>query len=1171
MTQQTPIIGVLKSTALAVAIASISHSTQATQAWSYTYNTLGLIESVDGPRTDVVDLTTYTYSEGGDLTAITNALGQVVQLKDIDGNGRPHTLVDANGITTTLNYHPRGWLTAVSILDPSDPSGSGAHSTTTYDYNANGDLISITAPNGTVVYYHYDSAQRLVGISNNGGERIDYVLDNAGNRLSETITDNASTLRYSATQAYDELSRVMDIIGAEGQTTHIDYDVNDNPIVETNPRSHSTQHSVDPLDRLTHSTDPEGGTTAFGYDHQDRLTTVTDANGNTTSYSYDAFDNITQIDSPDTGITTLTYDDAGNAITRTDARGVSATYTYDALNRITGVRYSTEANGLSDEDITYHYDDPATDHYGIGRLTHRSDSSGTTHYRYDHRGNLIEKHVTLTGALDTDITTYSYNTADQLVAYRDPNGHRIAYQYDHLGRVSGITHDDNGQSVTLVSDIHYAPFGPATHLTYGNGIVTTFTYNRDYRLTQLQANGRDATPLQDVQFSYDPSGNIIQKASETLGYDPLDRLSLATGDYGHLDYQYDPVGNRLQLSNTLNPQSATPLRTQTDYGYLLGSNQLADTTTGSTVHPYTLDEVGNTLTDTAKGLGFSYNAQNRPVSVTTPTGTVTYRYNALGQRTEKTLNGATTTYHYNETGQLIAEQSPAGQVSYIYLGGQPIAQLRVADASGAASTDTTTNTATNVATSSTTDTLTLISLASEDGWVSESQPDGSGNYRYHSGHAFWGIMVGDDNNDRQYRSILGFDLTALPAGATITDAQVVLKRRYNSSYGAVTDLGAITLDLAVGHFGAEPALRTDDFFAPATHAHVGDFSDSGTTSPASLNASGLSALNEAHANGNAHIQLRLQQPAHPGGNLSGDRLIYYSANEVDPALQPQLVISYTTEALEPEPQPSVSGVYYYHNDQLGTPQILTDHNQEVSWAASYTPFGKAALTTAVVENNLRFAGQYFDSETKLHYNWHRYYDPSTGRYTTSDPLGLYDGPNTYGYGQQNPLGYADPTGLVSNPNNELSFGDGPHQTTLPASSSSALFRAQNCPRIARPHKVVRALSNFRSINGQFGPNKFKITKKGMKHVLERHHPRYWDGSVKKDQSFFKKNVSVEMITSQIKTIMRQNRDSLIRNGHLPMFQVRGNINGQEYVLGFKRGEVRQFFPAKNQCGCDPLK
>ena len=59
-----------------------------------------------------------------------------------------------------------------------------------------------------------------------------------------------------------------------------------------------------------------------------------------------------------------------------------------------------------------------------------------------------------------------------------------------------------------------------------------------------------------------------------------------------------------------------------------------------------------------------------------------------------------------------------------------------------------------------------------------------------------------------------------------------------------------------------------------------------------------------------------------------------------------------------------------------------------------------------------FAGQYFDSETQLHYNYFRYYDPQTGRYTTSDPIGLAGGINTYGYGLQNPMKYTDRFGLA---------------------------------------------------------------------------------------------------------------------------------------------------------------
>jgi RHS repeat-associated protein len=106
------------------------------------------------------------------------------------------------------------------------------------------------------------------------------------------------------------------------------------------------------------------------------------------------------------------------------------------------------------------------------------------------------------------------------------------------------------------------------------------------------------------------------------------------------------------------------------------------------------------------------------------------------------------------------------------------------------------------------------------------------------------------------------------------------------------------------------------------------------------------------------------------------------------------------------------GIYYYHNDHLGTPQRLTDATGTVAWAADYLPFGGVDITVETVENNLRFAGQYYDEETGLHYNYHRYYDPATGRYLTADPIGLNGGINLFAYVSNNPVNFIDPWGLM---------------------------------------------------------------------------------------------------------------------------------------------------------------
>ncbi|SEB19056.1 RHS repeat-associated core domain-containing protein, partial [Marinobacterium iners] len=103
-----------------------------------------------------------------------------------------------------------------------------------------------------------------------------------------------------------------------------------------------------------------------------------------------------------------------------------------------------------------------------------------------------------------------------------------------------------------------------------------------------------------------------------------------------------------------------------------------------------------------------------------------------------------------------------------------------------------------------------------------------------------------------------------------------------------------------------------------------------------------------------------------------------------------------------------------HTDHLNTPQVVSDNQGTVVWRADYDAFGQASIAPgSILTFNLRFPGQYFDSETGLHYNYYRDYDPSTGRYLQSDPIGLRGGLNTYVYVNSNPVMYIDPLGLTA--------------------------------------------------------------------------------------------------------------------------------------------------------------
>lgn len=110
-------------------------------------------------------------------------------------------------------------------------------------------------------------------------------------------------------------------------------------------------------------------------------------------------------------------------------------------------------------------------------------------------------------------------------------------------------------------------------------------------------------------------------------------------------------------------------------------------------------------------------------------------------------------------------------------------------------------------------------------------------------------------------------------------------------------------------------------------------------------------------------------------------------------------------------------VVYLHADHQGTPRLATNSAGTVVWRWVGSAFGDVSPNEdpdndgGLTVVNLRYEGQYFDSETGFHYNWNRYYDPRTGRYISSDPIGLAGGLNSYAYVNNNPLRFTDPSGL----------------------------------------------------------------------------------------------------------------------------------------------------------------
>jgi RHS repeat-associated protein len=666
--------------------------------WTYTYCTavngtqcpiVGLLLTVQGPRTDLTQTTTLSYyltssatscgtpgaacHQAGDLYRIKDALGHLTTYTSYDAAGRVTRITDANGVNTDMTYTPRGWL-ATRIVG-GEP--------TTFGYDPMGDVTSIKDPSGITTTFTYDAAHRLTDITDAQGNVIHYTLDAAGNKTSEQIRTVTGTVVRSLSRSYNSLGQITTIIDGLSHTVFNgsysnSYDANGNLVHSADALGFQHQRSFDALNRLNstianyNGTDPatKNTQTAFDRDALDRLDGVADPSGLNTLTTYDGLSNPTALQSPDTGTSTDTYDAAGNRLTHTDAKGIISTSTYDALSRRLTTSYAdTTLN------VTYTYDEAnavtgCTSSKPIGRLTRVVESGVTTAYCYDSRGNILQKQQV--AASQTDTTTYTYTVADRLSSIRTPDLTVISYAYNTDGLASSVKVTPSGATSappTVVSAITWLPFGPISSYKLGNGQTVTRTYDANYRLTDL------TSPALNLHFARDAMGDIValgnasgaNPATETYSYDPLYRLTRITDNGTALEtVTYNPTGDRLT-------KTAPGLATGT-YLYTTGTHQLASIGNAAQSN----DANGNTTGSLIGGntYGFAYNGRNRLTLVQLNALTVAnYTYNVLGERTGKVASfpqSVSERYAYNESDQLIGEYGTTNR-DYIWLGDLPVA------------------------------------------------------------------------------------------------------------------------------------------------------------------------------------------------------------------------------------------------------------------------------------------------------------------------------------------------------------------------------------------------------------------------------------------------------------------------------------------------------------------
>jgi len=645
---------------------------------------VGLVVSVNGPRTDVSDVTTYTYYPSddascaaspttcphrkGDLWMVQDAVGNITETLKYDGAGRVLSVMAANGVITDFEYHPRGWLAARKVRG-TDNASDADDQITRIEYYPTGLVQKTTLPDGTYTAYTYDAAHRLTDLTDGEGNTIHYTLDNAGNRTKEETKGATGTVLRTLSRVYNQLGQLQTYKDAYSHGTGYAYDANGNTDTVTDALSRITDNDYDPLNHLSKTIKDVGGlnvTTKFKYDAQDHLTEVIDPKNLSTKYGYNGLGDLLQLDSPDTGITGYTYDSAGNRKTETDARNVTAVYGYDALNRITSITHPD-----SSLNVGYSYDTapstcPSGETFAAGRLSQLTDSSGHTQYCYDRFGQLARKVQVTNGQAFT--VRYGYTKAGQLSSVTYPDGTVADYVRDGQGRTTevGVTRSGNPRQVLLTA-ANYYPFGPVAEWAFGNGRLFQRTLNQNYQPGIVQDQSIGGLSL---GYEFDAVGNLVKLRNgnqnepplRRYAYDALNRLTESRA--GSTDtlleaYSYDATGNRLSTTDN----GATKAHT-----IATSNHRLMDV--GGEARSY--DNAGNTLS--IGNSGFAYNEAGRMSQAANGSATATYAYNGMGERVRRTVGSAGTIAVYDEAGRWLGEYGSTGDVQQqvIWLDNLPV-------------------------------------------------------------------------------------------------------------------------------------------------------------------------------------------------------------------------------------------------------------------------------------------------------------------------------------------------------------------------------------------------------------------------------------------------------------------------------------------------------------------
>jgi RHS repeat-associated protein len=931
---------------------------------------------------------TWLYDTSGRVTSSEHANG--VDSHTFSYDNTAHTVTVTNPLTKQTKYHfttdARGLhrLSQVEGL----ASANCAASNTTFGYDSNGFVNQTTDGEGRVTQRVNNSRGLPTSVTRGHGTpsavtttytwhstlAVPTQIVEPG--LTTTLTWNTAGQLTQRTETDTTTHSVPYSTNGQTRTWTYTYGTGGLLLTVDGPLSgtgDTVTYTYNTLGFLASVTNEVGHVTQFtAWNGRGQPMSMTDPNGVVSDLTYDALGRLKTITVDSGGVAALTsfdYDAVGQVTKITRPNGAYLQYTWDNARRLTKVEDNTGASIEYDRD-------------NMGNVTARriKNSGGTTLLSQTATFDELGRLLTFVGAAN-QTWTYGYDKTDNRTSVTDPRSNLYQYAFDPLNVLIRET-DEDSEQVNLTRN--------------GQDEITTYSDPRSLA-TNYVRNG---------------FGDIIQRASPDSGttvyeYNALGKVTKITDGRGVVtDMTYDNAGRLLTKSYPAATAENIAYAWDSTTGGNKGVGRITGITDASGSIAWTYDALGRITQETkttasvAYTVGYAYDADGNVTQITYPSGRiVTYARDSLGRisgvTTKKDASSATVTLAsdvaYQPFGPLQSLTYGNGLTLWkTFTSDYLLDVLLVEDPSipqdiiSRAHTRTDDLNLTNIWDN-------VSSTRNESYWYTATN-------RLQNADGIWGALtyyydgVGNrtheilDDGTSTTTSVLGY-----PSGsnrvASVTHGSTTVRSFTHDGAGNITadDRAGTVYDYRYNKRG-----RLDQVSV-------------GTQVRADYVYDALERL-----------ALRTTQNMTPSGTTPyvydrAGRLLV-EAGPTGTTFREYVWLDGMPLALVADVDTSTPKLWFVHADHLERPIKMTDETKAVVWDAVYRPFGEVHSITGTASNNLRFPGQYFLIEAGLHYNWHRHYDPTLGRYLQTDPLEFVDGPSVYAYANSAPAVKADPDG-----------------------------------------------------------------------------------------------------------------------------------------------------------------